>query len=1232
MSERIANFCFLYGLDEHILTFSSPGIDEPEDKQSLMSAGPLFQSGPSVGMQANSDWALACAPVTLQAHSIPNVSTTSKINDLNNNISDTDICTLESKLKPATLLVKSALTLMNPHPLDRIYESKLLSRYPLDSQLSGSDKSFPQHLGQFCFPMQCKLTGVATTAPVKSRPDSTPKAEWHSFVITDNYGNKQHVICMTIYRPITESAAILRYYRNQFDIWKTASYSKSDLEYFEHVQEKLTETLVDIETMKSRGESAEELEDKCNLYNTLLAPFDRLNLTADKVYMPLCLGLIGNFPFYSFYRDWLAFIVNKFDFDLGKSEVPFERYLSHLFQEVPLPPPGQAELHIHLDDITTLSLSRPAYNQCAVSTSLPVYQLFCSLSLHHIVTVLEHVVVESKVLFVSAHLSMLNLAAELFTSLLYPLKWQHTYIPVLPIQLIEFIQAPFPFIIGIHSAMVRDSIPDDVLLVDLDRDALKMGMYSRTPIKEYFSTRSRRKLLSRLQRHCTIDSTQRQQFFTTSLIADARAGWWNRIETDSVQLTKEKINVKTALQKFEKTSHRKGSAASIQSTNSFWGFTGWNSNPLPSISALIISEKDESHETKNESPLPPKVPEKSPTRDSGSLQSVASSNRNVPPISRASSVIAISQTTVQNAQSSENFLNGPDIKITIDGDEDGKRYLETVSKSPKFPLKRLIEKKASDTQILPSKLSIVSSAGNSSHESTTSSSMPDYAYYFYSYKLNESSADTDHLETRWFHSAISKNSSTADLSPSFDRLSIHRVTCPTITHKIATTHQLKQSYVGGDPKTTLSDIKYHGHSLQSVLIMDESTANNGVAKYAFNNNAPLGWCAACKCLIKMPILRSAQSVMTKSGIAAVCDYEHSANNEVLQCSKCRLILHPDCCSTAITCQNNISGASNNSNNVPVTPCPASFDYTSIQVSIMRFWAGLLSTYKEHMVTVKKTPMDDDLIKFRMRMDNMFQRMRGFTGAISDAQRKAIPQTAVFDSDAFLAGVALDEKEFMSQLLATQSMTQFLYERADNGSDSSNDNDAHMRYFETLFFDEIITWRANKSMLSTKKTTPFLSDGHYGIASMQTIPAPKLDKSSRATSTNGGYFRIQWPLKEDLFASNNLKSIDKGTNVNTSLPLFNAADDVKRMRQYTDNLNLFSKPTKPETITLQEAPIQSIQPIKQEQQSTIQVREKDKAPTTTDRNKSESQLMILAGDEYGWYSDALRSVMTSSAMN
>ena len=63
----------------------------------------------------------------------------------------------------------------------------------------------------------------------------------------------------------------------------------------------------------------------------------------------------------------------------------------------------------------------------------------------------EGVLKEEKIIFKSRQKSLLSIACETLCALLYPFQWHHVYIPVLPLSLLDFLQSPTPYIVGVDT-------------------------------------------------------------------------------------------------------------------------------------------------------------------------------------------------------------------------------------------------------------------------------------------------------------------------------------------------------------------------------------------------------------------------------------------------------------------------------------------------------------------------------------------------------------------------------------------------------------------------------------------------------------------------------------------------------------------------------------------------------------------------------------------------------------
>jgi DENN (AEX-3) domain len=86
---------------------------------------------------------------------------------------------------------------------------------------------------------------------------------------------------------------------------------------------------------------------------------------------------------------------------------------------------------------------------------------------------------ETRVVVLSKHYALLSPVCEALLSLLFPFHWQGMYLPILPYAMLEILDAPVPYIVGLHSRYLVDvpveRRPRGVVMVDLDRDEVHLG-------------------------------------------------------------------------------------------------------------------------------------------------------------------------------------------------------------------------------------------------------------------------------------------------------------------------------------------------------------------------------------------------------------------------------------------------------------------------------------------------------------------------------------------------------------------------------------------------------------------------------------------------------------------------------------------------------------------------------------------------------------------------------------
>nr|KAF6395173.1 DENN domain containing 1B [Rousettus aegyptiacus] len=83
---------------------------------------------------------------------------------------------------------------------------------------------------------------------------------------------------------------------------------------------------------------------------------------------------------------------------------------------------------------------------------------------------------ERRIIITSGKLSTLTACVHGAVALLYPMYWQHIYIPVLPPHLLDYCCAPMPYVIGIHSSLterVKNKSLEDVVMLNVDTNTLE---------------------------------------------------------------------------------------------------------------------------------------------------------------------------------------------------------------------------------------------------------------------------------------------------------------------------------------------------------------------------------------------------------------------------------------------------------------------------------------------------------------------------------------------------------------------------------------------------------------------------------------------------------------------------------------------------------------------------------------------------------------------------------------
>ncbi|KAI5674288.1 hypothetical protein M9H77_14652 [Catharanthus roseus] len=126
------------------------------------------------------------------------------------------------------------------------------------------------------------------------------------------------------------------------------------------------------------------------------------------------------------------------------------------------------------------------------ATSLSVWAVAClcgSLRLEHVLTLFAAALLEKQIAFVCSNLGILSASVLSIIPLIRPYHWQSLLMPVLPNDMLDFLDAPVPYIVGVKNKTSEvQSKLTNVVLVDVNKNQLKSPSIPALPKqKELFS-------------------------------------------------------------------------------------------------------------------------------------------------------------------------------------------------------------------------------------------------------------------------------------------------------------------------------------------------------------------------------------------------------------------------------------------------------------------------------------------------------------------------------------------------------------------------------------------------------------------------------------------------------------------------------------------------------------------------------------------------------------------------
>ncbi|KAM8894161.1 DENN domain-containing protein 5A isoform 2-T2 [Spinachia spinachia] len=336
-------------------------------------------------------------------------------------------------------------------PLRRTFKSKVLAHYPDNVEWSPFDQDA---VGMLCMPK-----GLAFRTQVDSR-----EPQFHSFIITREDGSRTYGFALTFFEEVTSkqicSAMQTLYHMHnaeQYDILHTPT-SPPALEHHRQ-QHAAPRHVLHAAPAISR-----------------LQRFNSYDISRDTLYVSKCICLITPMAFPQACRKVLQQLHQAVS-SPQPPPLPLESFIYNILYEVPLPPSGRS--------LKFSGVFGPVVCQRPSTSELPLFdfaigEMFHLLGVENVLQLFTCALLELQILLYSQHYQRLMTVAESITALMFPYQWQHVYVPILPASLLHFLDAPVPYLMGLHSNGQDDrtklELPQEANLcfVDIDNHFIEL--------------------------------------------------------------------------------------------------------------------------------------------------------------------------------------------------------------------------------------------------------------------------------------------------------------------------------------------------------------------------------------------------------------------------------------------------------------------------------------------------------------------------------------------------------------------------------------------------------------------------------------------------------------------------------------------------------------------------------------------------------------------------------------
>ncbi|XP_058550163.1 DENN domain-containing protein 1A isoform X3 [Neofelis nebulosa] len=162
-----------------------------------------------------------------------------------------------------------------------------------------------------------------------------------------------------------------------------------------------------------------------------------------------CFCILSYLPWFEVFYKLLNILA---DYTTKGQENQWNELLETL-HKLPIPDPG-VSVHLSVHSYFTVPDTRELPS---IPENRNLTEYFVAVDVNNMLHLYASMLYERRILIICSKLSTLTACIHGSAAMLYPMFWQHVYIPVLPPHLLDYCCAPMPYLIGIHLSLMEIS-------------------------------------------------------------------------------------------------------------------------------------------------------------------------------------------------------------------------------------------------------------------------------------------------------------------------------------------------------------------------------------------------------------------------------------------------------------------------------------------------------------------------------------------------------------------------------------------------------------------------------------------------------------------------------------------------------------------------------------------------------------------------------------------------------